>query len=97
MPELAEVEFFRKQWRKGLKQRILAVELHAGTRVFRSADTAALGRELTGAALVNSEAHGKQMFFRFSGAVWLGLARMPRRTGDRGPCRAGDDRRARRS
>jgi formamidopyrimidine-DNA glycosylase len=73
MPELAEVEFYRKQWRRGLKQKILAVELHAGARVFRGADTAALRRALTGTALLHCAAHGKQMFFRFSGAAWLGL------------------------
>jgi formamidopyrimidine-DNA glycosylase len=73
MPELAEVEFYRKQWRRGLKQRILAVELHPASRIFRGADTEALRRALTGTVLVNSEAHGKQMFFRFSGNAWLGL------------------------
>jgi formamidopyrimidine-DNA glycosylase len=73
MPELAEVEFFRKQWQCGVKQRILAVELHARARILRGADTAALRDTLTGAVLLSSEAHGKQMFFRFSRNGWLAL------------------------
>jgi formamidopyrimidine-DNA glycosylase len=73
MPELAEVEFYRKQWQRGSRQRILDVELHPGARVLRGADTEALRRTLTGAILLSSEAHGKQMFFRFSRKGWLGL------------------------
>ncbi len=73
MPELAEVEFYRKQWDCGEKQRILAVELHPNTRVLRGADTKALRKTLAGALLQSSEAHGKQMFFRFSRGGWLGL------------------------
>lgn len=73
MPELAEVDYFRKQWDGGLKQKILAVELRADARVFRGADTEALRETLTGAVLRCSEAHGKQMFFQFSRNGWLGL------------------------
>ena len=73
MPELAEVEFYRKQWQCGLNQKILAVELHTEARVLRGADTEALRTTLTGSVLRSSEAHGKQMFFRFSRHGWLGL------------------------
>jgi formamidopyrimidine-DNA glycosylase len=73
MPELAEVEFYRKQWQCGCKQKILAVDLHPHARLLRGADTKALRRTLTGAVLLDSEAHGKQMFFRFSRHVWLAL------------------------
>jgi formamidopyrimidine-DNA glycosylase len=73
MPELAEVEFYRKQWQCGLQQRILAVELHPQARVLRGADTEVLRAALTGAVLLGSEAHGKQMFFQFSRNGWLGL------------------------
>jgi formamidopyrimidine-DNA glycosylase len=73
MPELAEVEFYRKQWLCGLQQRILAVELHSQARVLRGTDTEALRAILTGAVLLGSEAHGKQMFFRFSRKGFLGL------------------------
>ncbi|MDQ6860291.1 MAG: Fpg/Nei family DNA glycosylase [Verrucomicrobiota bacterium] len=73
MPELAEVEYARKQWDAGLGQKISAVELHAEKRIFRETDTRALVRRLTGARYVSSVARGKQMLFRFSGDNSLGL------------------------
>jgi formamidopyrimidine-DNA glycosylase len=73
MPELAEVEYYRKQWDDGLRRRIVAVQLHATKRIFRGANTKALQKTLTGATLLGSEAHGKQMLFRFSRKAWLGL------------------------
>jgi formamidopyrimidine-DNA glycosylase len=73
MPELAEVEFYRKQWERGLQQRILAVELHPHARVLRGTDSEVMRKTLTGAVLLSSETHGKQMFFRFSRKAWLGL------------------------
>jgi formamidopyrimidine-DNA glycosylase len=73
MPELAEVEFNRKIWDCGVKQKICAVALHPGKRVFRGTDTDALRRALTGSVLIASAAHGKQMLFRFSKNGWLGL------------------------
>jgi formamidopyrimidine-DNA glycosylase len=78
MPELAEVDYFRKQWNAGLGQRIAAVDLHAAKRIFRGVDTAALGRTLTGAVLERSEARGKQMLFGVrprggKAEAWLGL------------------------
>jgi formamidopyrimidine-DNA glycosylase len=73
MPELAEVEFFRKQWECGENQKILAVELHPNSRVLRGEDTKALRKTLTGAVPMDSESHGKQMFFRFSRDAWMGL------------------------
>jgi formamidopyrimidine-DNA glycosylase len=73
MPELAEVEFYRKQWQCGWKQKILAVDLHPPARILRGVDTKALRKTLAGSVLLSSEAHGKQMFFRFSRNGWLGL------------------------
>jgi formamidopyrimidine-DNA glycosylase len=73
MPELAEVEFNRKQWNSGLRQKIMSVELHAKKRVFRGTDTGALKMVLTGANLLESHTHGKQMLFRFSKNAWLGV------------------------
>ena len=73
MPELAEVEFYRKQWNNGLGQKIVAVQLHAGARNYRGTDAKALGESLSGAVLRASEARGKQMLFRFSGGRWLGV------------------------
>lgn len=73
MPELAEVEYYRKQWNAGLGQKIRAVKIHARKRIFRQTDTRALAKQLTGARLLDSVARGKQMLFRFSGDNWLGL------------------------
>ncbi len=73
MPELAEVEYYRRQWNEGIGERVTKVALHAKKRVFRGADTKALPGELTDARLLRSEARGKRMLFFFSGDNWLGL------------------------
>ena len=73
MPELAEVEYYRKQWDAGLGTKVLAVELHADKRLFRGQDTFAMAEQLTGAKLIASEARGKQMAFRFSRGAWLAI------------------------
>lgn len=73
MPELAEVEFYRRRWAAGHRASVTAVELHADKRVFRDCDPAALRRHLTGARLLDSAAAAKQMLFRFSGGSWLGV------------------------
>ena len=73
MPELAEVEYFRRRWDVGVGQKILAVALHAGKRIFRGNDLAKLRRVLRGTKLVVSEARGKQMLFRFGKDAWLGI------------------------
>lgn len=72
MPELAEVEFYRKQWNSGIGDKIRAVLLHEN-RIFRGSDVEALRETLTGAVLRTSETHGKQMLFRVSKDGWLGL------------------------
>lgn len=74
MPELAEVEFFRRRWAGGLAgQAVQAVAVHAGARIFRGTDVAALARGLTGARFRSSATSGKQMVFQFSGGQWLGV------------------------
>ena len=73
MPELAEVEYFRRRWNVGIGHRITSLALHARKRVFRGTDTRALRQQLTGAHLLSSEARGKRMLFRFSNENWLGL------------------------
>ncbi len=81
MPELAEVEFYRKRWSAGHGDRIAAVLVHPRARVFRDCDAAALKSKLTGATLLDSETAAKQMLFRFSegklspveSVGWLGL------------------------
>lgn len=76
MPELAEVEYFRKRWNPGLKEIVTRAAIHPKTRLFRGIDTGELEKTLKGARLVSSEAHGKQMIFRFNRAtlgVHLGM------------------------
>jgi formamidopyrimidine-DNA glycosylase len=73
MPELAEVEWFRKQWNPGLGQEIVRIALHPRSRVFREANVRALHQSLVGEKLLKSESRGKRMLFEFSGDIWLGL------------------------
>ena len=73
MPELAEVDYYRKQWNAGMGRKIIAVLLHDGKRVFRGVDTKVLKKVLAGATLLSSESRGKQMLFRFSRQGWIGL------------------------
>ncbi len=73
MPELAEVEYFRKCWAPGFKRRVTAVELHPKARIFRGCDPLLVQRELTGTILRGGWTHGKQMLFGFSGGRWLGV------------------------
>lgn len=73
MPELAEVEYYRKQWSSGTGKRIREVLVHPRARIFRDIDATTIRSGLTGAIFRHSEAHGKQMCFRFSGGRWLGL------------------------
>ena len=73
MPELAEVEYFRRRWDDGVGQRIVRVELHREKRVFRGVDSDEIERALSGAKFLGSATRGKQVAFRFSGGAWLGL------------------------
>lgn len=73
MPELAEVEFFRKRWAAGHGAKVLGVRLHEGKKVFRGTSTSQLKKKLTGATLLGSETAAKQMLFRFSGGGWVGI------------------------
>ena len=73
MPELAEVEYYRRQWDPGLAQKIVRVQLHPRKRVFRGSNTRALVRDLTGSRFLRSESWGKQMLFEFSGGNWIGI------------------------
>jgi len=80
MPELAEVEFFQKQWSVGLNRKINAVHVRAGSRVLRDIREMNLHGFLTGAYLRGSLARGKQLLFQFRGgpltegtSAWLGI------------------------
>ncbi len=73
MPELAEVEYFRKRWDAGLGAEILLVKLHGAKRIFRGTNVRAISRRLVGQTLQSSLARGKQMLFCFSDDNWLGI------------------------
>ncbi|MBA3960931.1 MAG: Fpg/Nei family DNA glycosylase [Chthoniobacterales bacterium] len=73
MPELAEVEYFRKRWDAGMGDVITGVQLHGEKRIFRGSDVAQLKKLLVRHKLLRSEARGKQMLFVFAGDNWLGL------------------------
>ncbi len=72
MPELAEVEYYRKQWDAGLGQKVSDVRLHEKSRNFRETDPRLLRDRLKGRIYRASYAHGKNMLFQFSGGAWLG-------------------------
>jgi formamidopyrimidine-DNA glycosylase len=74
MPELAEVEFFRKRWHlAAVGERVEKVLTHDTKKLLRKLDLPAFRRALTGARLESSQTAAKQMLFRFSGDAWLGI------------------------
>jgi formamidopyrimidine-DNA glycosylase len=72
MPELGEVENYRRRWDAARGARVLQVCLHPRARIFAGTSTARL-RRLAGEMLLGSEARGKWMSFRFTGGLWLGI------------------------
>ena len=73
MPELAEVEYYRKQWDPGLGQKVERVLTHPHARIFRDVPATAVEKGLEGRSFLGSRIHGKQMLFEFSDSAWLGL------------------------
>ncbi len=73
MPELAEVEFYRRRWDVALNHRIERIFFHPRAGVFKTCSPALLEATLPGTTLLASEAAAKQMLFRFSSDAWLGL------------------------
>jgi formamidopyrimidine-DNA glycosylase len=73
MPELAEVEYYRKQWNPGLGRPVRAVLVHERAKIYRGTDASALQAALTGSTLRSSQAAAKQMLFRFGTNNWLGV------------------------
>ncbi|HEX3729544.1 MAG TPA: DNA-formamidopyrimidine glycosylase family protein [Opitutaceae bacterium] len=73
MPELAEVEFFRRRWQQAPQGPVVRVHAHERARVLRGIPPAALRRELSGRPLRSSAAAAKQMLFRFGPRAWLGI------------------------
>lgn len=73
MPELAEVEFNRRQWDAGLGRMVTAVYVHPSARIYREGPALELARALLGQTLVRGHTHGKQMLWEFTGGVWMQL------------------------
>jgi len=73
MPELAEVEWFRKRWEPGIGHKVVEAKAHSRKYVFRGTDGESLRRNLTGQKPLRSKRSGKQMLFEFSGDNWLGI------------------------
>lgn len=74
MPELAEVEFFRRRWHEaGHGHRVGRVRAHATKKTFREAPAARLSRALRDTVLTTSAARAKQMAFCFNATRWLGI------------------------
>jgi formamidopyrimidine-DNA glycosylase len=73
MPELGEVDYYRRRWDAALGERVVRVTLKGGARPFRGIDPALLEKSLPGSALRSSAVAGKQMLFRFGTDAWLGL------------------------
>ncbi|HEY1111092.1 MAG TPA: DNA-formamidopyrimidine glycosylase family protein [Opitutaceae bacterium] len=74
MPELAEVEFYRKRWHLAARgERVVNVLGHDTKKLLRDLDFPAFKRALIGQRFTESEAAAKQMLFRFGAEVWLGI------------------------
>ncbi len=73
MPELAEVAFASKQWQPALNHKITDVVVHPSSRVFRNYSRELFINQLRGETFTSAQTHGKQMLFRFSKNVWLGI------------------------
>jgi formamidopyrimidine-DNA glycosylase len=73
VPELAEVDCYRRIWDVALGESVDRIALRAGARTFRGTDPSAIEKSLPGKVLRSSEAAGKQMLFRFGRDAWLGL------------------------
>ncbi len=73
MPELAEVEYYRKQWDPGLGGTVAEVLTHPRARPFRGTASASIETSLGGTRLEGSQTHGKRILFGFSGGNWLGI------------------------
>jgi len=91
MPELAEVEFFRRRWwEAGARETVRSAGVWARSRVFRglkkefTGGVKALEKILTGARMAESGTFGKQMWFGFEVAEGT-AAKKRRRAGGSAP------------
>ena len=73
MPELAEVEYFKKQWDPGVGLMVKEISINKKARVFRGQKIEALKKLITHSRLNSSAAAAKQMVFLFNKNLWLGI------------------------
>lgn len=73
MPELAEVEYFRRIWAQAEGSRVIDVSVQIEKRIFREIEDARFPKVLIDSRLNGSERKGKQLCFRFGRDYWLGL------------------------
>jgi formamidopyrimidine-DNA glycosylase len=80
VPELAEVEFFRKRWHlAAVGESVARILTHDKKKLLRELNMSEFRRALIGATFDSSEARAKQMLFRFRRRrarvidIWLGI------------------------
>lgn len=74
MPELAEVEFFRRRWHEAAVGRTVTdVRVHAAKKTFRHVPAPEIQAGLHRQHYMGSAARAKQMVFRFGADRWLGI------------------------
>lgn len=73
MPELAEVEFFRRVWEPAEGSRVIDASANLEKRIFRSVDSKSFPMCLIGTRLQKSSRKGKQLCFLFDDDHWVGL------------------------
>lgn len=73
MPELAEVEYFRRVWEPAQGAKVIAVSALLDKRIFREIDNDEFPKCLINTHLKESLRRGKQLAFVFDSKHWLGL------------------------
>ncbi|MCC5808072.1 MAG: Fpg/Nei family DNA glycosylase [Opitutales bacterium] len=71
MPELAEVEYYRRQWLPALGETVSRTHIRPSARVFRNTAPDRIPAAVEGHDFREALAHGKQMLFRFGDDAWL--------------------------
>jgi formamidopyrimidine-DNA glycosylase len=73
MPELAEVEFFIKQWSPGIGKTVKKIIINKKARVFRGQKIDNFIKLIKNSRLNSSAAAAKQMVFLFNKNIWMGI------------------------
>ncbi|MEM9445376.1 MAG: DNA-formamidopyrimidine glycosylase family protein [Verrucomicrobiota bacterium] len=73
MPELAEVEYYRKKWDPGIGETIQHILVNHNSAVFKKFKALPSLNSLVGKKLISSQCHGKQMLFILSKGTWLSI------------------------